>query len=266
MAITMPRRISRLFTYGESWRAALERRLATGWPAFVDCERRLRLEGPFLLEVLGQRGLRVLDAAMGIGCEAVFLAREGYDVIGNEISPNLRTIATSRARKEGVRLTATRADWRNLGATFRPGEFDAALLLGNSLCLLREQRERRLAAEGLRLICKPGAAVVVDERNFGYILGNRRAILAGHFRYSGRVMYCGRTVRGVPVSIDDDCVRFVYRETAGGKAIGQLDMHPFRRGELVGLFHAAGFHEAKIYSDFVPGYRDSADFYTYVFR
>lgn len=79
-------------------------------------------------------------------------------------------------------------------------------------------------------------------------------------------MYCGKNVRGVPISIDDDCVRFVYRQTRTGKEIGHLDMHPFRRGEIVGLFHAAGFQEVKVYSDFVVGYRDSADFYTYVFR
>lgn len=216
--------------------------------------------------VLGPPPLRVLDAAMGIGCETVFLSRQGYDVVGNEISRPLRVCARARAKSQRTRIHVSAVDWRSLTKTFGRGEFGGVLLMGNCLCLLRELRARRIAAENLRAICKNGGHLVVDERNFEYIIGNREAILKGRFRYSGGVVYCGKRIRGVPVSIDNDCVRFEYRNVETEEAIGHLDMHPFRNGEIVSLFQAAGFREATVYSDFEIGYQPDADFYTYVFR
>ena len=251
---------------GNEWKASLEQELAEGWADFVDCPRRLAREGPFLLDVLGRPPARVLDAAMGIGCEAVFLREQGFDVVGNEISPSLRAVAAARAAASATQLTLASTDWRGLRKGFGDSAFDSVLLLGNCLCLLRKQRDRRAAAENIRAVCKAGGSVVVDERNFEYILRNRDSILAGQFRYTGRVVYCGKTVKGTPVAIDDDCVRFVYKNIVSGVEFGCLDMHPFRRGELVSLFRAAGFREATVYSDFMKGYRPDCDFYTYVFR
>jgi len=250
---------------GEYWQGECDGYLAERWTDFVDCKRRLETEGPFLLNVLGRRRTDVLDAAMGIGCESVFLAKNGFRITGNEISPTFRQIAEGRAQKEGVRFEVTTIDWTNLSAALGRDAFNAVLILGNSLCLLRDAEARVQAVRNFKEVCVKGGTVLVDERNFDYILRDRAEILEDNFRYSGRVMYCGTKVSGRPVVIDPECVRFTYEDRPSGDYLGHLDMYPFRKGEMVELFNHVGLTCVEMYSDLAKGYRDNADFYTYVF-
>lgn len=256
----------------ESWRGEIQYSLARRWPDFVHCSARLATEGPFLLEVLrgkdnkARGGMRILDSAMGMGCETIFLASLGFDVIGNEVNGAFRAVAVEVARRSHLALRVTASDWRHLEATFGADRFDYTLLLGNSLCLLREKADQREVARNLARICVPGGAIIVDQRNFTYMLNERHTILAGEFRYSGKVMYCGSRVRGTPSAIDDTCVQFTYLDVSTREMLGKLDMYPFRNGELIELFEEAGFRLEACYSDLVSGFRDDADFYTYVLR
>jgi len=248
------------------WKTSFDR-LASRWADFVDCPKRLKQLGPFIMKQLSPfDSPRVLDACMGIGCETISLTSKGVDVVGNEISPQFRRIAAAEADRQDVDIRISSVDWRELVAEFGPEAFDAVLVLGNSLCLLRKRRDRLRAIENFGNICRPGGIVLVDERNFRYILRNRRQIVLGKFRYSGRVMYCGTKVRGRPIHIGDDRVTFVYENCASGGPIGKLDMYPFRKGEIMELFRPAGFPRVDVYSDLERGYRDDADFFTYVLR
>lgn len=248
------------------WQDDLDSRLAKRWSDFVDCEARLVMERPFLKEVCGlYREPNILDAAMGIGCETIWLAECGLPVHGNEIGEELRRIAIDRATEKKLNISTSSVDWRELAGHFPPKSFDIVLLLGNSFSLLRNRRDRARAATNLRSLCKDDGRVIVDERNFQYITGNREAILGGQFRYSGKVMYCGTRVIGRPILIEDDCVRFGYFDAASEEQIGALDMHPFVQGELPSLFAEAGFSRFQMYSDFQQEYDRRADFYTYIF-
>lgn len=192
--------------------------------------------------------------------------RQRFQIVGNEINPAFRELAGRLAHREGVTPEVTAVDWRNLEETFGRRSFDCTLLLGNSMCLLSSARARGEAARNLRAICADGGMLIIDQRNFEYILHNREEILRGQFRYHGEVMYCGTTVKGRPILIEDDCVRFVYEDTREDNVLGYLDMYPLRNGELVALFQKAGFSSVEWYSDLTPGFRADADFYSFVFR
>jgi hypothetical protein len=153
-----------------------------------------------------------------------------------------------------------------MATAFGRESFDLTLLLGNSLCLLRQREDRELVAANLRAICPAGGAVVVDERNFRYLLSARAEILRGRFRYKRTVMYCGERIRGVPIAISDDNITFAYMESSTGTEMGRLDMYPFKTEELRSLFATSGFSRCDVYSDLAPGAQDDADFFTYVFR
>jgi len=245
------------------WKGKVTNTLAQRWEEFVDCPQRLASEAPFLLRAINSyERPYVLDAAMGIGCEVLWLVEQGVEVVGNEIEGDLQVIAKRRGNEAGVTFNTTAVDWRCLTESFGEKQFDIVLLLGNSLALLRELRDRRSAAKELFRICRDGGQLIVDERNFQYILNNRDEIIRGEFRYGRRVIYCGKRIMGRPVQITDDCVRFGYFD--GDTLIGTLDMHPFRSGELVALFLEVGFSSATIFSDFERGYREKADFFTYL--
>ena len=78
-------------------------------------------------------------------------------------------------------------------------------------------------------------------------------------------MYCGTKIAGYPISIAPDCVSFAYEDVSTGRILGYLDMYPFQGDELVNLFQHAGFEKMALYSDLESGYREDADFYTYIF-
>lgn len=245
------------------WEGKVTNTLARHWEEFVDSPQRLASEAPFLRRVINSYERPcVLDAAMGIGCEVLWLIEQGVEVIGNEIEGDLQATAKRRGCEAGVTFNTTALDWRCLTESFGEKQFDVILLLGNSLALLRELRDRRSAAKELFCVCRDGGQMIVDERNFRYILNNRDEIIRGAFRYERRVIYCGKGIVGRPVQITDDCVRFGYFD--GDTLIGTLDMHPFRSGEMIALFLEAGFSSATIFSDFKRGYREKADFFTYV--
>jgi SAM-dependent methyltransferase len=238
--------------------------LAETWPRFVGCPRRIRTMGPFLRSLITS-GSYVLDAAMGTGCESVYLLQHGYRVVGNEISPALRDVALEYAKSQRVRLRVTSFDWRALADGFPKDRLNCVLVLGNSLCLLRDQEGRQHAVENFKRLCSAAGTVIIDERNFRYILQEREAILQGNFRYSGKVVFCGTHINGRPTIITDDLVRFEYCEASTRKIVGHLEMYPFRDGEIQDMFQRSGFRLKKIYSDLKDTYNKDADFYTYVF-
>ena len=72
--------------------------LASVYDYFVNWESRLSYELPFLLRTLTALGptptaMHVLDAACGTGQHALALAREGYQVTGTDLFPQMIEIA-----------------------------------------------------------------------------------------------------------------------------------------------------------------------------
>jgi|ERR1051326_8203559 SAM-dependent methyltransferase len=237
--------------------------LAKSWPDFVDCAKRLSLEGPFLKKVLkSYRSGLLLDAALGMGCESMFLIENGFTVISNEINNDLVEIAISSSLKRGVKLNLRQFDWRTISRRLPIRSIDAILVLGNSLCLVRKSEQIRTCLEQFYELLKPGGCLIVDERNFPYIMSAQHEILAGRFRFSGKYMYCGSDVIGRPIKISQKLVTFGYFKNSGD-LIGTLEMYAFSDGELQRLLEVSGFRKIKKYYDFKIRPNRDADFFTY---
>ena len=77
--------------------------LAPMFDVMTDWEVRLAAEGPFLKSVLEEAGARrVLDAACGSGGHALWLARQGYEVTGADVSPVMIALAQAEGRRGGM--------------------------------------------------------------------------------------------------------------------------------------------------------------------
>ncbi len=240
------------------------KKLAGMWGTFVDWDKRLLTEGPFLLEQLRKRGCRrVFDAALGDGAVSIFLIKNGFEVVSNELDSEFRKVALENAKREGIRLDVTGHYWQDLHRHFKGGSVDAVICGGNSLCCEPSANGRKKAVQNFHFVLGPAGMLEIDERNFGYILGQREEIMRGNFRYSGNFVYCGGTVHAMPVKISDREVVMQYTDEADGKR-GRLNIYPFKRGELVSLLRAAGFSSVEPFSDFKPGFAPNADFFTYV--
>ncbi len=236
------------------------RRIASMWSRFVDWGKRRKSENGFLIKQLALHGASsVLNAALGDGCDGIYLAKKGFRIIGNEIDKNWRELATKNAKEHGVVIPCTTYDWRSMG--FRDSEFDATICLGNSLCMLFDAEERLNAIGEFSRVS--GKLLIIDERNYQRILDQREQILStGNFPYSYRYVYCGREVIGYPVEIIDNRVVFEYRDVRTGET-AHLEMYPFKRGELERELGAVFPHVTR-FSDYREGFDANADFYQYV--
>lgn len=241
--------------------------LARRWGDFVACEQRLLTELPFFREIVGTfAGQRVLDTCTGMGCEAISLAKFGAHVVANEIDPGLLQSARERAARAGVECSWTSCDWRELEKCLGGEPFNLVLCLGNSVSMLSGASDRVRVMREFRKVCSKAGALVIDERNYRYILQDRERILQGQFRYGRKVIYCGTKVSGRPIAIGEDCVVFGYFDGATGGRLGTLEAYPFKEGQLLQEVRDAGFSDVTVYSDLSEGVSGDDDFYTYVCR
>lgn len=257
----------------------VDRNIAENWEAYVNPSRRHSKLAPILFSYLGhykERGV-ILDAAAGVGCESVFLKEEGFNVVSNEIEENFREAAKRYAHNHGVTLRPLdNHNWLELSRHYQ-AVFEAVLVLGNSLCLVTQTRDRRTAIEEFFSVLKPGGILIIDERNFRYIVRNAEKIMKNPPLNSpfGRSMYHGITVRGCPVDIEEGKVTWAcYKNEPNVRdwpelqqnIIGEFELYPFKDGELEKLLTDCGFEIIARYYDLENTPDPNAEFITYVAR
>jgi hypothetical protein len=127
--------------------------------------------------------------------------------------------------------------------------------------MVTDEGQRHECVQAFFNILRPGGRVVIDERNFRYILEHAQYIESNPFAFpsiEGDVMYSG-IVRGYPLHISEDSVGWNLfdsstvrnREVAKTDIIGpsELQLYPLAFGELFGLLEAAGFIDIDVRTD-----------------
>jgi len=138
--------------------------LAPMFDVMTDWDARLAAEGPFLKSVLeGAGARRVLDAACGSGGHALWLARQGYEVTGADVSPVMIALAQQKAAADGLGVPFVVSDLANLQAS---AVYDAVLCLGNSLPHLLTQDDLVAALRGMAGVLRPGGTLVLQNLNY----------------------------------------------------------------------------------------------------
>lgn len=240
--------------------------LVDNWADFIDWQKRQAADGQFLLALLANyKDPAILDVCVGDGCDAIFLLKHGFKVVGNEVDQTFKSKALANAKKEGVDLRLTSTDWRELDKSYPPNSFDVVTCTGNSLTYLFGKEYQLAALRQFKKLLKPGGVLLVDERNYQYMLDNREEILNGKFRYKGTNTYRGDYVHGRPVRIDHDKITVEYSHDRGG-TLGRLSFYPYKKGELRALLQEAGFTDIKQWGDYKPGDDPNSDFFQYIAR
>jgi len=143
----------------------------------------------FLVNTLKSKGChRVLDAACGTGVDSVMLLDDGFEVVSSDASDKMLKTAY-KLRWDKRRETAfdnwiiEEGNWLTLHESMKEysgGEgFDALICMGNSFAHLPDfsgdQQDQRLAIANFHSLLKPGGILVIDHRNYDYILEHGNA-------------------------------------------------------------------------------------------
>ncbi|ABJ71853.1 magnesium protoporphyrin O-methyltransferase, bchM [Lactococcus cremoris] len=101
----------------------------------------------------------VFELACGSGALSVRLAQEGYEVTGLDISEEMLTLASKKARQAGYKLEFTAGDMRDLSGL---GKFDAVTCYSDSLCYLENLNEVQATFDGVFEILNEGGTFIFD--------------------------------------------------------------------------------------------------------
>ena len=136
---------------------------------FEDWEAGVRKQAEVLsrltAELAGAGAKDILDAACGIGTQAIGLALRGHHVTGSDLSP----AATARARREaakfGVAIDFEVADFRAAERSW-PGPFDLVCALDNAVAHLDSDDELAVAFRALGGWLRPGGLLMLSIRDY----------------------------------------------------------------------------------------------------
>lgn len=116
-----------------------------------------------LRERLGDAGHRVLDCTVGVGTQALGLARLGHRVSGTDVSEGAVARAQAEADRRGLSLSLTVADLRAL--PFAGASFDAVVSV-DSFAHLHSVDEAADALREMARVTRPGGVVAVSVRDY----------------------------------------------------------------------------------------------------
>ena len=139
------------------------------------------------------RGARVLDAACGIGTQALGLAQRGYTVTASDVAPMAVARAETEAKRRGLHLSFSVADLRALSAAF-PTPFAAVIACDNAVPHLLSDEDILKAFVECRRVLDPGGVLLISVRDYAAIERRTPDIHAYGSRIEGDCRYAARQI------------------------------------------------------------------------
>jgi len=136
----------------ESWEAGIERQADV-------LDRIIRAEW-------GSRTPRILDAACGIGTQALGLAALGYAVSGADAAPGAVARAGQEATKRGLPIELAVADMRRVAEVYAGHRFDVVLACDNSIPHLLSDGDILQALQQFHALLRPGGGCLLSLRDY----------------------------------------------------------------------------------------------------
>ncbi|NLI40768.1 MAG: class I SAM-dependent methyltransferase [Caldisericales bacterium] len=139
---------------------------------FVDWDRRLSTEIPFLHKVLRSRNAKkILDVGCATGKHAIELAKLGYDMHGIDISDNLIQKAKRNAQEARTYIDFEAMSMLDI-TKHKAKLFDAVLMLGNVVSLLDDEKQVLSFFADAKSVLKIGGILVIQTLNYRKMIKN----------------------------------------------------------------------------------------------
>lgn len=145
---------------------------------FEDWDAAVRRQGEvihrLIARMLGPGPKRVLDAACGIGTQAIGLALCGHVVTGSDCSPAAVERARREARRFDVDAAFRIADFRSLSRS-TVDRYDVVCALDNAVAHLESNAALATVLGEMAECTRPGGLVMISIRDYDVLLAERPA-------------------------------------------------------------------------------------------
>jgi SAM-dependent methyltransferase len=229
---------------------ALYDALAADYDRFVNWKGRLSCELPFFESLFKVHGVHhVLDAACGTGHHAIALARQGYQVVGTDLSAVMIGRARQNAAAQGVDTTFVVAGLGELASLGRA--FDAVLCLGNSLPHLLSASTVAQALADFAAVLRPGGLLVIQNRNFDRVWAERERFMPPQSHRQGEEEWLFlRFYDFHPETVTFNMVRLHRTGEGWTQDVQSTELRPIFRDDLAAALAAAGLSELSFYGSY----------------
>ncbi len=122
-------------------------------------------------------GASILDAAAGIGVDALTLCRRGYRVTVADASPAMLAQAQARLDAAGADVPLVHSTWLDLPEKV-PGPFDAVIVTGNALASVRGAAGRRAAIEAFSAVLAESGRLLIDTHDWERLVARGNTVVA----------------------------------------------------------------------------------------
>ena len=120
---------------------------------------------------------RVLDCSCGTGLQAIGLAKEGYEVTGSDVSPEMIEVAKMNAAKYHVSVDFVNSSFVDLERNVE-GKFDAVITMDNALPHVLNDQELVLALKNILAKLKPDNGIcLIDIWNYVTLIEKKRRFI-----------------------------------------------------------------------------------------
>jgi len=173
---------------------------------------------------------RAIDLGCGTGRLALDLARRGFWTVAVDLSEEMLRVAAAKAREAKIHVDFAKANLVDLRA-FADASFEYAACLFQTLGMIVDSKSRHRALAEVRRILRPGGCFILHVHHLWFHLrtpAGRRMLLRNSFESLRKKRALGD---------------FMMPPNQG---LGEMPMHLFRRGELLGMLHSAGFKVEKL--------------------
>ena len=202
-------------------------------------------------------GSPILELACGTGRVLLPLARDGYRVVGVDVSPAMLQVARHRVTGEGLeeRVALLEQDMRALSLD---QSFTLALVALNSFCHLLSTDDQLAALAGVRQHLEPGGLLLLDLFNpdLGQLLDSRSQITLDRIWTTPDRGHRVMKMRSQSVDLAEQIIHVtLLLDEMDGQGQVRRTVFPFEmrylfRHELELLLRHAGFEVEAIYGSY----------------
>jgi len=218
------------------------------WAATV--ERQAAQLDAVIRDLWGQRVSTVLDAACGIGTQAIGLAQRGYGVSASDISAAALERARRNAAERGLSIRFQLADLRTLSAQ-HPTPFDLVIACDNAIPHLLTDAEIGQALREMQRCCRPGGGVLISVRDYDPAQATGTRLVPYGVRVDGGRRYVVLQVWEFHGSVYDLAMYFI--EDTGGSTcaahVMRSQYYAIPVARLMELMADTGFRDVRRFDD-----------------
>jgi SAM-dependent methyltransferase len=213
---------------------------------------------PLYLDLAARQGPRVLEVACGSGRALVPLAREGFDVVGVDLSPHMLALARSKLDAAGLAAQLVEADMRTF--QLQRTDFDLAIVAVKSFAYLTEAADQLACLRNIQTHLRPGGLLAIDLMHprlewLSATVGSMRDDLLQHVPARGFTLSRVESVVATDLARQVRVIRSIYEtvDDAGRVVEKRFVEWPYRwmyRFEAEHLLQRAGFEVEAVYGGY----------------